>query len=91
MLPMRLFPVATAPANERRNAASRRALVDRVRTEFTEMPGERLTCAQAQRLFALRPDICERVLAALVREGVLVRGFDGRYGSRRDSALIARW
>ena len=88
---MQLFRVATAPANERRNVASRRALIDRVRTEFAEMPGERLTCAQARRLFSLRPDICERVLAALVREGVLVRGFDGRYGSSRDSALIARW
>ena len=87
---MRLFGVATAPANERRNAASRRALIDRVRTEFEEMPGERLTVAQARRLFAMRPDICERVLTALEREGVLVRGGDGRYGSVRDSALVAR-
>ena len=87
---MQLFPVLSAPPKERRDAAARRALVDRVRTEFNEMPGERLTCRQAQRLFALRSDICERVLAALEREGVLARGIDGRYGSRRDCALVAR-
>jgi hypothetical protein len=87
---MQLLTALSAPSKERRNSAARRALVDRVRTEFSEMPGERLTSAQAQRLFAMRPDICERVLAALEREGVLTRGIDGRYGSRRDSALVAR-
>ena len=88
---MKLFRVPDAPSTERRDPASRRALVDRVRTEFSEMPGERLTCAQARRLFAMRPDICERVLAELEREGVLIRGIDGRYGSLRDSTLVARW
>ena len=87
---MQLLAVLSAPSKERRDPASRRALVDRVRTEFSEMPGERLTCRQAQRLFAMRPDVCERVLAALEREGVLTRGIDGRYGSSRDSALVAR-
>jgi hypothetical protein len=80
---------ATAPA-ERRDQVSRRALIDRVRAEFIEMPGARLTCAQAQRLFAMRVDICERVFATLEQQGFLVRGIDGRYGSRRGSVLLAR-
>ncbi len=55
----------------------------RVRGEFTEMPCLRLTRGQAQRLFDLRPDICERVLATLVRDQTLVCGTDGRYRTRR--------
>ena len=59
--------------------------IQRVRAEFTEMPGLRLTLAQARRLFALRTDICERVLNTLAAAGVVVRAPDGRY-SRRDAA-----
>jgi hypothetical protein len=66
-------------AADRRNHASREALLQRVRGEFTEMPCLRLTRGQAQRLFALRPDICERVLATLVRDRTLTCGPDGRY------------
>ena len=64
---------------ERRDYRSREALLQRVRGEFMEMPCLRLTRGQAQRLFALRPDICERVLAALIREQTLTCGSDGRY------------
>ena len=74
------------PARERRNVAARAAVLLRIRAEFHEMPCLRLTPAQAQRLFALRADICERVFAALVAEGTLARGADGRYGARRDTA-----
>ena len=70
-----------APAN-RRNPAARDQLLHRVRAEFREMPCLRLTREQAQRLFGLRADISERVLAALVREGTLTCGPDGRYGMR---------
>ena len=87
---MRTVCAPIPAATERRDFIARRALVNRVRTEFAEMPGERLTRTQAQRLFAMRPDICARVLATLEREGVLICGSDGRYGSRRDSALVAR-
>jgi hypothetical protein len=43
----------------------------RVRAEFLEMPGLRLTIWQAARLFNLDADNCERVLAALVESGTL--------------------
>jgi hypothetical protein len=54
-------------------------VVDRVRGEFTEMPGFSPTLAQATRLFALPSDDCSRVLAVLVREGFLKFGSDGQY------------
>jgi hypothetical protein len=71
--------LSLTPAPDRRNDASREALLMRVRGEFTEMPCLRLTRGQAQRLFDLRPDICERVLATLVRDQTLICGIDGRY------------
>lgn len=74
---------------ERRDAASRLQLLHRIRAEFQEMPCLRLTAGQAQRLFGLRADVCERLLAALVREGTLTRGPDSRYG-RPDRAFFAQ-
>ena len=74
---------------DRRNSASRGQLLDRVRAEFREMPCLRLTCGQAQRLFGMRPDVCERVFATLVSEGTLTCGSDARYGVRADVALRA--
>lgn len=68
--------------HDRRNARSREALLSRIRAEFAEMPCLRLTCGQAQRLFGLRRDICERVLANLVAEHTLTQGPDARYGLR---------
>jgi hypothetical protein len=70
-------PVSAAP--DRRNHHSREALLQRVRGEFSEMPCLRLTRGQAQRLFALRADVCERVLAALVNDHTLTCGADDRY------------
>jgi hypothetical protein len=43
----------------------------RIRAEFAEMPGLRLTLPQAARLFNLQRTQCERVLAALVDQRVL--------------------
>ena len=65
--------------SDRRDSSSRQQLLDRVRAEFVEMPCLRLTRLQAQRLFALRPDVCERVLTALVAERTLCRERDDRY------------
>jgi hypothetical protein len=64
---------------DRRDARSREQLLARVRAEFEEMPCLRLTLAQAVRLFALREDVCARVLATLVNERALWRGLDGQY------------
>ena len=43
----------------------------RIRGEFAEMPGLRLTVPQASRLFNLESGRCERLLEALVRDGKL--------------------
>lgn len=75
---------------DRRDVSSRERLVRRVLAEFEEMPCLRLTTGQAQRLFGLRRDICERVLAVLVGEHTLTRGPDDRYGVRDDSAWRGR-
>jgi hypothetical protein len=71
--------------NRRRDEHSRAQLLQRIRSEFEEMPCLRLTAAQARRLFGLRADISDRVLQALVREGTLTRGGDERY-KLRDAA-----
>jgi hypothetical protein len=66
-----------------RTLGSRRAvqlsIVERVRTEFAEMRGFSPTLAQAARLFDLCADECDGVLKALVDDGSLRRGEDGRY------------
>ena len=72
---------------DRRNTASRERLLQRVRSEFKEMPCLRLTCGQAQRLFDLRADVCARVLAGLVDEGTLTCGPDERYGIK----ILGMW
>jgi len=66
---------------DRRDHSSRLAVLRRVRDEFADLPRLRLTAAQARRLFALREDICERVLGELVNGCMLERGDDGRYGA----------
>lgn len=55
------------------------AIVRRVRGEFVEMPGLRLTLKQAGRLFGLPPTLCEAVLGRLVDERVLLRTPDGAF------------
>ncbi len=71
---------------ERRSLASREHVVRRVRSEFEEMPGLRLTLAQARLLFGLEVGCCQRVLDELVRAGFLVRTREHQYG-RRDLGL----
>jgi hypothetical protein len=70
---------ARGTPDEHRDHASRRELLRRIRVEYAEMPGLRLTAAQAQRLFGLREDICARVLDALVHGGVLRRDENGAF------------
>jgi DNA-binding IclR family transcriptional regulator len=50
-----------------------------VRAEFLEMPGLRLTLAQACRLWGLPPDTTRALLAELVAEGLLRRTADGTF------------
>ena len=51
----------------------------RIRAEFREMPGLKLTSAQATRLWQLDPRHSEELLNALVVDGLLRRGADGAY------------
>ena len=51
----------------------------RVRGEYIEMPGLRLTTAQAQRLWGLDRQACDALLGALVDAKFLFRTRDGAF------------
>ena len=55
------------------------SLLNRIRGEYLEMPGLRLTLAQAQRLWNQPGDVCEYVLTRLVDDGFLRRTCDGAF------------
>jgi hypothetical protein len=54
-------------------------LLARIRSEFHEMPGLRLTLLQARRLFGLEIMACSSALAALESAGFLTTTRDGAY------------
>jgi hypothetical protein len=54
-------------------------LLRRVRNEFLEMPGLRLTTAQASRLWAIDPTQASALLTALVASQFLFRTRDGAF------------
>ena len=86
-LPARLPTAAPSDApDERRNAASRAALVQRIRCEFEEMPGLTLTLTQASKLFGLRTDTCARILLQLSDEGIVRMRSDGQFVLRTEAA-----
>jgi Fic family protein len=58
-------------ASDRRWEASRALLIQRIRSEFLEMPGLCLTAPQISRLCGISEDACSRVLAELVETGTL--------------------
>ncbi len=51
----------------------------RVQGEYIEMPGLRLTTAQAQRLWGLDRSVCDTLLGALVDTKFLFRTRDGAF------------
>jgi hypothetical protein len=53
--------------------------VRRIYGEYLEMPGLRLTCAQAQRLWGLEADSCMEALRILVDAGFLRLTNAGQY------------
>jgi len=55
-----------------------------IRSAFLEMPGLRLTVAQAGRLWCLEGRECERMLDEMVASGFLRRSVSGHY-SRCDT------
>ena len=46
-------------------------LIRRARGDFDEMPGLRLTLAQASRLWQIEPPVCRRIIDALVESRFL--------------------
>lgn len=61
----------------------------RVQGEFIEMPGLRLTVAQAQRLWGLDRTACDTLLGALVDAKFLLRTRDGAF-VRSDQVRASR-
>jgi hypothetical protein len=55
------------------------SLVARVRGEYQEMPGLRLTLAQACRLWQVDAATCETLLEQLMREAFLYKTANGAY------------
>jgi len=69
---------ASVPATANKRSVSE-DMLRRVRGEFLEMPGLRLTEAQARRLWALEPALCSALLGALVEARFLFRTRDGAF------------
>ena len=59
--------------------AAEDALLRRIRGEYGEMPGMRLTEDQAMRLWGLDRRTCHEVLDSLVAAHFLARDHDGRF------------
>jgi hypothetical protein len=60
-------------------AAVDETIVRRARAEYLEMPGLRLTSAQAQRLWGLDRRTCEDLLSTLTQVHFLARTRDGSF------------
>ena len=69
---------------------SRDQLVRRIRGEYLEMPGLRLTRAQAQRLWGLDEQTCAQLLDSLMEDRFLLRRDDGTYARLAEGALSDR-
>jgi hypothetical protein len=72
--------VAIRPRGDRNPMSPSLTLINRVRSEFIEMPGLRLRLEQAQRLWNLDRASCEVLLTSLVDAKFLHRGHDDAYG-----------
>ena len=55
------------------------ALLQRVREQYRDMTGLKLTKPQATRLFGVAPSVCAAMLRALVMENFLSRAGDGLF------------
>ena len=53
--------------------------IRRVRGEYHEMPGLRLTVGEASRLWQMPREACETILSALVEQRMLVRTKGGAF------------
>jgi hypothetical protein len=62
-------------------------LLKRIRAEYLEMPGLRLTLEQARRLCGVERALCKMVLDALVAEKFLCVKVDGAYARLTEGAM----
>jgi hypothetical protein len=62
-----------------------RETLERIQGEFRELPGLRLTQAQAERLWHLDKAVCDGLLAALVDARFLSRAPDGTFVRQADA------
>jgi hypothetical protein len=86
-LGMSLPPAPARPAQyERRDLASREAVVRRIVAEFEDMPGLVLSLKQASRFLGVDQAACARILATLTQAGVLRRSAS-EYYSRREPGI----
>jgi hypothetical protein len=63
---------------------SHNVMVARIHAEFLEMPGLRLTLAQAQRLCGVERAMCQAALRTLVESNFLCVKHDGTYARLTD-------
>jgi hypothetical protein len=71
--------MAKTSLTRRENAEPSDELIRRVRGEFLEMPGLRVTPAQARRLWGLDDASCSALLATLLETEFLFQTRDGAY------------
>jgi hypothetical protein len=65
-------------------ATSTDTVIQRIFNEFLEMPGLRVTCQQAQRLWGLDRETCLDALDMLVKAKFLARTSHGTYSRSSD-------
>ena len=64
-------------------------LLDRIRSEYIEMPGLRLKREQASRLWGLEEGVCVELLQRLIDEKFLCHKADGSYARLFDGSTLA--
>ena len=62
-------------------------ILQRIRSEYLEMPGLTLKPEQVQRLCGVDSAACESVLETLVESGFLSKRSDGAYGRYRNADI----
>lgn len=65
-------------------------VVELIQMEYAEMPDLKLTFRQAQRLWSLSAELCERALTSLVGSGFLMLTASGFYVRRDDAVQFRR-
>ena len=64
--------------------------IEMIQAEYERTPGLRVTFWQAQRLWNLPSESCERALTALIRARFLIPAADGTYFRRAESSARVR-